>query len=148
MREITFTFYNDALYQVTVNYDRDRTEGLTNSDLVEALSTVYGAPMPAAARTRTSPPVEGFPDGIVVARWENADSLLTLIRGSYTPEFQLIPVSKSLTRVPGQRPVRQSGWMRSKHRAVKQQSARKRLGRPAPLATRRASLTKRHFVLS
>jgi hypothetical protein len=97
VREITFTFYNDALYQVTVNYDRDRTEGLTNSDLVEALSTVYGAPMPASARTRTSSPVEGFPDGIVVARWENADALLTLLRGSYTPECQLILVSKSLS---------------------------------------------------
>src|SRR5687768_1602951 len=30
VREITFTFYNDALYRVIVNYDRDRTEGLTN----------------------------------------------------------------------------------------------------------------------
>ena len=96
VREITFTFYDDALYQVSVTYDRDRTEGLTNSDLVEALSTVYGAPMPASARTRTSPPVEAFPDSVVIARWENADSLLTLLRGSYRPEFQLILVSKSL----------------------------------------------------
>ncbi len=31
-----------------------------------------------------------------MARWENADSLLTLLRGSYRPEFQLILVSKSL----------------------------------------------------
>ena len=30
VRDITFAFYNDALYQVIVNYDRDRTEGLTN----------------------------------------------------------------------------------------------------------------------
>jgi hypothetical protein len=97
VREISFTFYNDALYQVIVNYDRDRTEGLTNSDIIEALSTAYGPPILASARTRTSPPVEAFPDSVVVARWENADSLLTLIRGSYTPEFQLILVSKSLT---------------------------------------------------
>jgi hypothetical protein len=97
VRNVTFTFYNDALYQVIVNYDRDRTEGLTNSDIVESLSTAYGAPLLPPARTRTSPPVEGFPDSTVVARWENADSLLTLIRGSYTPEFQLILVSKSLS---------------------------------------------------
>ena len=96
VREITFMFYNDALYQVTVKYDRDRTEGLTNTDIVESLSTAYGAPLLPSGRTRTSPPVEGFPDSILVARWENADSLLTLIRGSYTPEFQLILVSKSL----------------------------------------------------
>jgi hypothetical protein len=97
VRNVTFTFYNDALYQVTVNYDRDRTEGLTNSDIVASLSTAYGAPLLPSARTRTSPPVEGFADSIVVARWENAGSLLTLVRGSYTPEFQLILVSKSLS---------------------------------------------------
>jgi hypothetical protein len=97
VHEITFTFYNDALYQVIVHYDRDRTDGLTNSDIVESLSAVYGVPTLASARTRTSPPVETFPDSIVVARWDNADSLLTLMRGSYTPEFQLILVSKSLS---------------------------------------------------
>jgi hypothetical protein len=53
--------------------------------------------MLASARTRTSPPLEGLPDSIVVARWENADSLLTLVRGSYTPQFQLILLSKSLS---------------------------------------------------
>jgi hypothetical protein len=96
VRDITFTFYNDALYQVTVNYDRDRTEGLTNSDIVESLTAAYGKPILASTRTRPTPPVEAFPDSIVVARWENADSLLTLLRGSYRPEFQLILVSKSL----------------------------------------------------
>ena len=97
VREISFTFYNDALYQVIVNYDRDRTDGLTNSDIVESLSTAYGVPTLASARTRTSPPAEAFPDSIVLARWENAESLLTLVRGSYAPEFQLILVSKLLS---------------------------------------------------
>jgi hypothetical protein len=97
VREISFTFYNDALYQVIVNYDRDRTEGLTNSDIVDSLSAAYGVPTLASARTRTSPPAEAFPDSVVVARWENAESLLTLIRGSYTPEFQLILISKPLS---------------------------------------------------
>jgi hypothetical protein len=97
VREITFAFYNDALYQVIVNYDRDRTEGLTNSDIVESLSTAYGVPTLASARVRMSPPAEAFPDSIVVARWENADSLLTLIRDSYSPEFRLILVSKALS---------------------------------------------------
>jgi hypothetical protein len=97
VREISFTFYNDALYQVIVNYDRDRTEGLTNSDIVESLSAAYGVPTLASAKTRTSPPADAFPDSIVLARWENAESLLTLLRGSYTAEFQLILVSKPLS---------------------------------------------------
>jgi len=95
VREIVFAFYNDALYQVVVNYDRERTEGLTNSDIIEALSTTYGTPKLTTSRTRASPPVEAFPDSIVLARWENAESLVTLVRGSYTPEFQLILVSKA-----------------------------------------------------
>jgi hypothetical protein len=97
VREISFIFYNDALYQLVVTYDRDRTEGLTNSDIIESLSTAYGAPVLAAPRARTSPPAEIFPDSVGVARWENAESLLTLVRGSYTDEFQLILVSKSLS---------------------------------------------------
>ena len=97
VREIVFAFYNDALYQVVVNYDRNRTEGLTNSDIIEALSAAYGAPTIATARTRGITPAEAFSDSIVVARWENAESLLTLVRGSYTPEFQLILVSKPLS---------------------------------------------------
>jgi hypothetical protein len=97
VREIFFTFYNDALYQVIVNYDRDRTEGLTNSDILESLSSAYGVPTLASSKTRMSPPAEAFPDSIVLARWENADSSLTLVRGSYTPEFQLILVSKPLS---------------------------------------------------
>lgn len=97
VRDISFTFYNDALYQVVVNYDRDRTEGLTNSDIVESLSSAYGVPTLASSSTRTSPPVEAFPGRIVLARWENADSSLTLVRGSYKPEFQLILISKPLS---------------------------------------------------
>jgi len=94
VREISFTFYNDALYQVIVSYDRTRTEGLTDHDFVESLSTVYGA---TTTTTRTSPPPEGFPDSTVLARWESADSSLTLTRGAYPPEVQLILVSKPLS---------------------------------------------------
>ncbi len=96
VRQISFTFVDDALYQVIVNYDRDRTEGLTNSDIVESLSAAYGVPTLASARLRASAPAEAFPDSIVVARWESDESSLTLVRGSYTPEFQLILVSKPL----------------------------------------------------
>ena len=44
VHDIAFMFYNDALYQVVVNYDRDRTEGLTNKDILDVLSSTYGVP--------------------------------------------------------------------------------------------------------
>jgi hypothetical protein len=96
VREIVFTFYNDALYQVVVSYDRDRTEGLTNRDIIESISAVYGMPGLASARSWSSRPPEALPDSIVLARWENAESMLTLVR-AYGPEFQLILMSKPLS---------------------------------------------------
>jgi hypothetical protein len=97
VREIAFTFYDDALYQVIVSYDRDRTEGLTNRDIVESLSATYGAPVLALTQTKTSRPAEALADAIVVARWESASASLTLLRGVYSPDFQLILVSKPLS---------------------------------------------------
>lgn len=96
VREIGFTFYNDALYKVIVTYDRHRTEGLTNQDLLDALSVMYGVPV-ALSKTQMSPPVEAPSDSIVVARWESAESQVTLIRGSYAADFQLIVLSKRLS---------------------------------------------------
>lgn len=96
VREIVFRFYDDALYQIVVSYDRDRTEGLTNADIIESISTTYGTPAPLSPATRSSPPPEAFPDSIVLARWQNAESTMTLVRGTYVSEFQLILTSTRL----------------------------------------------------
>jgi hypothetical protein len=95
VRDITFRFYNQALYQVIVNYERDRTEGLTPADLVESLSVTYGAPVLAAAKTRAAPPPEAVLDSVILAQWESAESVVMLLRGRYSAEFQLTLASKS-----------------------------------------------------
>jgi len=96
VREIVFSFYNDALYQIVVNYDRDRTEGLTNADIIESISATYGIPALLSPAIRANPPREAFPDSIVLARWQNDEAALTLVRGTYTTEFQLILTSTRL----------------------------------------------------
>src|SRR6185312_7892394 len=88
VRQITFTFVDDALYQVIVTYDRDRTDGLTNADVVGLLTATYGAPTTAPQRSRT-PTDETRYDTVAVARWESAAASLTLFRAAYTPELQL-----------------------------------------------------------
>jgi hypothetical protein len=104
VRDVLFSFYDDQLYRVAVTYDRDRMEGLTNDDVIESVSAVYGVPLlryakpvhRAAARdmvTDTADPA----DISVVAQWEDAASLLTLTRSTYWPEFQLVLVSKPLS---------------------------------------------------
>jgi hypothetical protein len=97
VREISFAFYNDALYEVIVTYDHDRTAGLTDSDMVELVSAAYGKPMPAPATTRRSQPLAAFPDANVFARWESAESSVMLLRGSFRSELRLILTSKALS---------------------------------------------------
>jgi hypothetical protein len=95
VRDIVFTFYNDALYQVVVSYDPGRTEGLTTGDIVESVSAVYG--IPALASARAIPPPPTLQDHLVLARWETPDSLLTVVRETHSSEFRLVLVSKSLS---------------------------------------------------
>src|ERR1051326_1938229 len=37
---VVFAFYNNSLYRISVSYDRDRTRGLTDGDMVESISNV------------------------------------------------------------------------------------------------------------
>jgi len=97
VREVAFTFFNDALYQVVVTYNRDRTQGLTNDDIIQSLSASYGAPGLKSAITRTGLPVGALLENNVLAQWNTAVSSLTLLRDTYSPEFQLVLSSKALT---------------------------------------------------
>ena len=49
-RDILSSFYNGELFRIVVTYDKDRTEGMTAEDIVEAVSAIYG--------TATRPAVE------------------------------------------------------------------------------------------
>ena len=47
--EVLFSFYNGELFRMVINYDQYRTKGLTDEDMVEAISARYGtATRPAA----------------------------------------------------------------------------------------------------
>lgn len=94
VREIDFSFYNGALYQLIITYDRDKTNGLTNKDLVESLSLAYGTPMIRTAGNRSQS--MALADTVVLAQWEDVSASVTLLKDSYSPQFQLRLVSKPL----------------------------------------------------
>ena len=99
VRHVVFSFCDGALYQVLVSYDSSRTDGLSNSDVIAALTDAYGTPVANAARNR---PLEAAADTIVIAQWDAAGSSLTLLRLVYQPDFQLLLTSKALaTRARG-----------------------------------------------
>ena len=99
VRAIVFSFCDNALYQVLVSYDTARTDGLNNSDIIGALTATYGAPVPGSAKNR---PLDAAADTVMLAQWDRASSSLTLLRGVYSSEFQLLLTSKALsTRARG-----------------------------------------------
>ena len=65
---IVFSFYNDRLFQIVVDYGRDRTEGMTDADMTAAISTAYGPVTPARSSGRVQSPLE-IESGRPVARW-------------------------------------------------------------------------------
>ncbi len=80
-----------------VTYDRDRTEGLTNDDVIESLTAIYGIPLLSSSETaRGALPADVPVDSTIVARWDDAASLLTLTLGTYPPQYQLVLISKTL----------------------------------------------------
>jgi hypothetical protein len=93
---VVFSFYNDQLYRIVVNYDRYKTEGLTAEDLIGAISATYGTATRAAAEI-ILPSIYGDNETLeVLARWEDAEYSINLVRFSHQPSFTLVALSKRL----------------------------------------------------
>lgn len=104
VKDIHFSFYNGELFRMVVNYDRERTEGMTDEDIIEAISAKYGPPSrPAAEITLFSTQI--YNDGEktysnqnekVIARWEDAQYSFNLFHSSIQSTFGLVAYSKRL----------------------------------------------------
>jgi len=98
VREVILSFYNGGLFQIVVNYDRYRTEGLTDEDVIEATSAKYGPATRAAGKPLSfavPQPYDGA-ERVLLARWEDAQCSLNLFRSSYGPTFGMVIFSKRL----------------------------------------------------
>jgi hypothetical protein len=97
VEQIVFSFYDDQLFRVVVDYAHDRTEGMTDADMIEAISSAYGTPVkriPAGARVASQVEVES---GSVVARWGDDGHAVVLYRtSSYREVFRLIVTEPAL----------------------------------------------------
>ena len=97
VRQIVFSFYNDQLFRLVINYDRQRTDGLTDADLIEAISTAYGPPLkPAVGKSSTTSSELDREAGMPIARWGDAEHSVVLYRASYGSELRLIVLSPRL----------------------------------------------------
>jgi hypothetical protein len=97
VRAVVFCFYNDQLYRIVVNYDPDRTEGLSDQDLIEGISAKYGTPTMPVAKIISSSPSQVYSDSEkVIARWEDSQYSFNLFRSSYGSAPGMLIFSKRL----------------------------------------------------
>jgi len=95
VREIRFSFYNGSLFEMMVAYDSEHTAGLADADMTEALSSVYGAASSAPA-TKEMTFNAGYSTTVrVIAQWNDAGSLLSLVASAYGGGYGAIVSSKS-----------------------------------------------------
>jgi len=90
VREVAFSFYNDQLFLIVVDYDRQRTEGLTDTDLIESMTAIYGPPVLTSTNRSTGARRAEPNDDVVVAHWASAESSLTLLRMTYPASLRLV----------------------------------------------------------
>ncbi len=94
--QILFSFYDGELYRIVVTYDRDATKGLTDDDMVQAVSARYGA------ATRFYPEINLPTYDVfastetVIARWEDSQNSVNLFRSSNQSPILLAVFSKRL----------------------------------------------------
>jgi hypothetical protein len=102
--QIVFSFYNDHLFRIVVDYGHDRTEGMTDADMIEAISAIYGPTAkpgvkPAAAPVKVQSQVE-VESGSAVARWGDLKDAVALYRtSSYREAFRLIVIDLAVAEL-------------------------------------------------
>jgi len=95
--EVLFSFYNGELFRMVVNYNRHKTEGLTDEDMVEAISAKYGTATRPEAKIVLFSSFQVYDDSEkVIARWEDPQYSFNLFRSSYQPTFGMLVLSKRL----------------------------------------------------
>jgi hypothetical protein len=98
VQRIVFSFYDDQLFRLVISYDPQRTSGLTEGDMVEALSADYGVallqPSPRSVPAPTARLASEL--GAPIAEWVDADYSVTLYRSSFVSEFRVVVTSPRL----------------------------------------------------
>ena len=99
VQQITFSFYNDQLYRLAIDYDRQRIEGLTDADMISALTDVYGPVTTLTTKPKTTPTFASSLDvtwGTPVSQWGNTEYSVVLLRSSFGTGYQVVVTSTEL----------------------------------------------------
>ena len=131
VEQLDFRFYDDQLYEIVITYDQQRTAGMRNADMVDAISTTYGNSLkPLARKPATGARSDEAEDGTSIARWSGADQTVVLFRSSdffasSTPRYWLIVTSPrldALARTASAQAIRMEEREAPQREAAKQQA--------------------------
>src|SRR6266404_3256660 len=94
--QIFFSFHNGELFRILVTYDHAATHGLTAEDMVQAISTKYGTPTRPAGEISLPTNELYRSTENVIARWEDSQYSINLVRSRFLNSFALAMFSKRL----------------------------------------------------
>jgi hypothetical protein len=94
VEQILFSFYNGALYKMSVTYAQSSTKGLNAADMVKSISANYG-PSTTLAPAADPASIDRYESkGSLVASWEDPQYSFNLVRSAFTERFGLVLYSK------------------------------------------------------
>jgi len=94
VKDGVLSFFNGELFRIVVNYDRYRIEGMTAEDMIQGISATYGTPSKPGVEI---PYHSNYGEAAaVIARWEDAENSVNLVRTGDRSSFSLVLYSKRL----------------------------------------------------
>jgi hypothetical protein len=137
VERIAFSFYNSRLFQIVVDYGRDRTEGMTDADMIAGISMAYGSVKPTRSAGGVQSPLE-IESGMPVARWADSTNAVVLYRtSSYREAYRLI-VTDAIVASLARKGTRQALRL-DEQEAPQREIARQKKERDAADKARRAN---------
>jgi hypothetical protein len=99
LAEMVLTFHLGRLTRIVATYDRERTLGLTDADLEELLTEVYGVPL-LRSTTAPEPAAATSAESLrkIISVWADAEATVTLWREDYPRRVGLTITSVTADR--------------------------------------------------
>ena len=141
VEQIVFSFYENQLYRMMVDYERSQTKGMTDRDMIDAIARMYGPPSSSniTDETRRSESVASR----LVGRWNGPGYAIAVSRWAYGGAWRLVVESTPLATLARTADMRatlldvQDGPQREAERARREQQGRN----DAEAAARQANKT-------
>ena len=93
LAELVLTFHFGRLARIVAIYDRERTKGLTDEDLVELVSGVYGVALLGSTPQPSEKPVGSAPGRRTIGSWANNETGVSLWTEDYPRRVGLTTTS-------------------------------------------------------